>query len=495
MAIKHATTKAPGEKLFAVVDWNADHTGMIDYQMSITADALGLKLTGDEAAPGNVKYYGTDGAGIKGYHDLSLYLDSFKIKVSATDTTPKYISEKITSLNGTISWVVGNVGGDEYLDTTVVTGNLEHGDLAGLGDDDHTQYVYLDGRAGGQTIYGGQNANDNLDFKTTHLTPLGQFNFYINPSDDVIEFKDNSAIMPTPTPQINVLGGSAGAKNLLITADGGSIIFNDENLQTTGNLTDGINSLTIANAKTAYDHSQDNTQAHSDYLLNNDNDSTTGTLTMTGLIVSNTNIDSTASIKGGEAKDAIMQLWADEGDDNTDKWDLISKASDNTCTLRNNAIDVFRATSAGIISKPLNSMARGKKGSQTIGTGADTIISFDSEDYDNQSEFDIAVNQGRFTASVTGWYHVSATILFDSASWAAGNYAALSIYKNGVAVIRLGSQVAGGAITSYVGVAGSSDIYLTAGDYIDIRIYQNTGGNRSLINDTKWNYVSIHRFA
>ena len=40
------------------------------------------------------------------------------------------------------------------------------------------------------------------------------------------------------------------------------------NLITTGDLTDGVNSLTIENAKTAYNHSQDNTQAHSDYLLN-----------------------------------------------------------------------------------------------------------------------------------------------------------------------------------------------------------------------------------
>lgn len=43
-----------------------------------------------------------------------------------------------------------------------------------------------------------------------------------------------------------------------------------------GNLDDGTNSLTVANAKTAYDHSQDNTQAHTDYLLNNADDTGTG---------------------------------------------------------------------------------------------------------------------------------------------------------------------------------------------------------------------------
>lgn len=39
-------------------------------QMSLDADASGLKLDGDAAAPGNSKYYGTDAGGAKGFHDL-----------------------------------------------------------------------------------------------------------------------------------------------------------------------------------------------------------------------------------------------------------------------------------------------------------------------------------------------------------------------------------------------------------------------------------------
>lgn len=53
-------------------------------------------------------------------------------------------------------------------------------------------------------------------------------------------------------------------------------------LYLSGNLTDGTNSLTIANAKTAYDHSQDNSRAHSDYLINTGDDSTSGILTAAG---------------------------------------------------------------------------------------------------------------------------------------------------------------------------------------------------------------------
>lgn len=38
--------------------------------------------------------------------------------------------------------------------------------------------------------------------------------------------------------------------------------------------------------KAAYDHSQDSSQAHSDYLVNNANDTTTGTITMAGAAIS-----------------------------------------------------------------------------------------------------------------------------------------------------------------------------------------------------------------
>jgi hypothetical protein len=43
----------------------------------------------------------------------------------------------------------------------------DHGDLAGLADDDHSQYALLTGRSGGQTIYGGTDASDNLTLDST----------------------------------------------------------------------------------------------------------------------------------------------------------------------------------------------------------------------------------------------------------------------------------------------------------------------------------------
>ena len=54
---------------------------------------------------------------------------------------------------------------------------LDHGtDLAGLTDDDHTQYLYLAGRAGGQSAIGGTAAGDKLNLKGSTDSELGTIN-------------------------------------------------------------------------------------------------------------------------------------------------------------------------------------------------------------------------------------------------------------------------------------------------------------------------------
>ena len=69
------------------------------------------------------------------------------------------------------------VGGDTRIegDLTVVGaingggggGTSDHGALTGLADDDHSQYVLLAGRSGGQIIIGGISASDNLTIRST----------------------------------------------------------------------------------------------------------------------------------------------------------------------------------------------------------------------------------------------------------------------------------------------------------------------------------------
>lgn len=55
-----------------------------------------------------------------------------------------------------------------------VNSSLDHGNLTGLSDDDHTQYSLLAGRSGGQTLTGGTDASNNLVLRSTSNGTKGQ---------------------------------------------------------------------------------------------------------------------------------------------------------------------------------------------------------------------------------------------------------------------------------------------------------------------------------
>lgn len=76
--------------------------------------------------------------------------------------------------------------------------------------------------------------------------------------------------------------------------------------------------------------------------------STTGIITMSNgdsisnatddsFIFASDDSDTTLQVKGFEAKDAILQLWADEGDDAADKWSFMSDHTTNSLFIKNNA--------------------------------------------------------------------------------------------------------------------------------------------------------------
>lgn len=52
-------------------------------------------------------------------------------------------------------------------------------------------------------------------------------------------------------------------------------------------------------------------------------------------------------ITGAEGGDATLQLWADQGDDNADKWSIVSQASTNNLSFQNNGTESVRIDSTG----------------------------------------------------------------------------------------------------------------------------------------------------
>lgn len=56
----------------------------------------------------------------------------------------------------------------------VVQSGIDHGSISGLGDDDHTQYALLAGRAGGQSLNGGTASANNLSLSSTSDSTKGK---------------------------------------------------------------------------------------------------------------------------------------------------------------------------------------------------------------------------------------------------------------------------------------------------------------------------------
>lgn len=129
----------------------------------------------------------------------------------------------------------------------------------------------------------------------------------------------------------------------------------------------------------------------------------------------------------------------------------------------------------------------GRSGDQAIPVSTYTKVQLNSETYDNDNEFDSATLY-RFTATVAGYYHVSADIRYRSL--ASGKRIFVIIRRNG-ANFKWGENSHAGGATEAANVVG--DAYLDAGDYLELWTYTDEADN---VNGTVvMTYMDIHRFA
>lgn len=99
--------------------------------------------------------------------------------------------------------VIGNTSGINTGDQT--SGDFDHGQLQGLSDDDHSQYSLLNGRSGGQTLYGGTSSGDDLNLRSTSNATKGNINLGTESTYD--EVNDRLGIgLTDPDTKIHVKG-------------------------------------------------------------------------------------------------------------------------------------------------------------------------------------------------------------------------------------------------------------------------------------------------
>lgn len=132
---------------------------------------------------------------------------------------------------------------------------------------------------------------------------------------------------------------------------------------------------------------------------------------------------------------------------------------------------------------------------QSIPDATDTIVDFEDVGADPWG----LVTTGaawKFTAPVAGYYLVASMIEFDlTTTWAPGERISLRLHKNGIVAKLLAAKEDESATNHRVSLSGTSAVTLAAGDYVDIRINQSSGGSLALITTSQNNHVAIARLT
>lgn len=130
---------------------------------------------------------------------------------------------------------------------------------------------------------------------------------------------------------------------------------------------------------------------------------------------------------------------------------------------------------------------------QSISHATETALSFDTEDRDDNGYWTVS-NPTRLTAPATGWYVVHAGTRWGSTS--GGFVRTLYLRINGTTGVEgARSDLSVGTANNAQSVSGI--VYLTAGDYVEAIVYQDSGSSDSISTGTSGQRpgMSMHRLG
>jgi hypothetical protein len=129
---------------------------------------------------------------------------------------------------------------------------------------------------------------------------------------------------------------------------------------------------------------------------------------------------------------------------------------------------------------PTTPRARAKRTSaQSIANGTITAVTLPAEDYDTDAIHDTSTNTSRLTCKTAGWYVISGYAQWNSGA-TGGARRVGTIRLNGTTNLDLAEQGAPAAGT-FPGHAIGAQYYLAVNDYVELVVYQDSGGSVDVI--------------
>lgn len=109
---------------------------------------------------------------------------------------------------------------------------------------------------------------------------------------------------------------------------------------------------------------------------------------------------------------------------------------------------------------------------QAVANNVLTTLAFNGEFYDNDTMHNNATNNSRITITTAGKYRVSANIEIEAN---ATGYRNVGLFVNGSTFMGIATMVGSSAASAILNV--SADYNLSAGDYIQVTVFQNSGSS------------------
>lgn len=127
---------------------------------------------------------------------------------------------------------------------------------------------------------------------------------------------------------------------------------------------------------------------------------------------------------------------------------------------------------------------------QSIANSAFTVVQFDTESFDTNNNFDNATNYN-YTAPVAGYYLVVTAACFNLTAVVATTVLTAGIFVNGADAGRGTKHEVEALKTGPEALLASTILLLAAGDTVDFRVFQNSGGAQPLTQAATENHFSV----
>jgi len=192
---------------------HSELTGLTDGdphpQYFLLGGRFGGQLLYGGLGPSNNLFVQSTSNAVKGYVWIENFMEVRTTDIRLRGSTSGYVGLKppavgdntiyrLPTSDGSSGQVIRTDGAGNLSFVTPSAGVTDHGALTGLSDDDHSQYALLAGRSGGQQIYGGTAASDDLVLRSTSNATTGDI--FLHDSTILVADKSGNSLRTSTTP-------------------------------------------------------------------------------------------------------------------------------------------------------------------------------------------------------------------------------------------------------------------------------------------------------